>query len=69
MDVDSDASVEQCMDTILRENNRVDVLVNIAGIECHGSIEEIPMADFKVVMETNYFGVLRCTKALLPLNT
>lgn len=67
MDVDSDESVKECMDAILRENNTVDVLVNNAGIECHGSIEEIPMSDFKAVMETNYFGVLRCTKALLPL--
>ncbi len=67
MDVDSDESVKQCIDAILQENGSVDVLVNNAGIECHGSIEEIPMADFKAVMETNYFGVLRCTKALLPL--
>ena len=65
MDVDSDESVKQCMDAILQENGSIDVLVNNAGIECHGSIEEIPMADFKAVMETNYFGVLRCTKALL----
>ena len=67
MDVDSDASVKQCMEAILQENGSIDVLVNNAGIECHGSIEEIPMSDFKAVMETNYFGVLRCTKALLPL--
>ena len=67
MDVDSDESVKQCMDAILQENGSIDVLVNNAGIECHGSIEKIPMADFKAVMETNYFGVLRCTKALLPL--
>ena len=67
MDVDSDESVKRCMDTILRENGSVDVLINNAGIECHGSIEETSMADFKAVMETNYFGVLRCTKALLPV--
>ncbi len=67
MDVDADESVKQCMDAILQENGSIDVLVNNAGIECHGSIEEIPMADFKAVMETNYFGVLRCTMALLPL--
>lgn len=67
MDVDSDESVKQCMDTILRENGSIDVLINNAGIECHGSIEETSMADFKAVMETNYFGVLRCTKALLPV--
>ena len=67
MDVDSDESVKQCIDGILRENGSIDVLVNNAGIERHGSIEELTMADFKDVMETNYFGVLRCTKALLPL--
>lgn len=67
MDVDADESVKQCIDDILRENGSIDVLVNNAGIERHGSIEELTMADFKDVMETNYFGVLRCTKALLPL--
>jgi NAD(P)-dependent dehydrogenase (short-subunit alcohol dehydrogenase family) len=67
MDVDADESVKQCIDGILRGNGSIDVLVNNAGIERHGSIEELTMADFKDVMETNYFGVLRCTKALLPL--
>jgi NAD(P)-dependent dehydrogenase (short-subunit alcohol dehydrogenase family) len=67
MDVDSDESVKQCIDAIIRENGAIDVLVNNAGIERHGSIEELKMEDFKSVMETNYFGVLRCTKALLPL--
>lgn len=66
MDVDSDESVKKCMDAILLENGTIEVLVNNAGIERHGSIEELQMADFKSVMETNYFGVLRCTKALLP---
>jgi NAD(P)-dependent dehydrogenase (short-subunit alcohol dehydrogenase family) len=65
MDVDSDESVQRCIGTIL-EDGPVDVLVNNAGIERHGSIEELSMADFKSVMETNYFGVLRCTKAVLP---
>lgn len=67
MDVDSDESVKQCIGAILEENGSIDVLVNNAGIERHGSIEELTMEDFKSVMETNYFGVLRCTKALLPL--
>ena len=67
MDVDSDESVKQCMDAIIKENGFIDVLVNNAGIERHGSVEEMTMNDFKEVMETNYFGVLRCTKYLLPL--
>ena len=53
------------METILPENGSVDVLINNAGIKCHRSIEEIPMADLKGVMETNYFVLLSCTKALL----
>lgn len=66
MDVDSDESVKQCLNAILKENSAIDMLVNNAGIERHGTVEELTMEDFKAVMETNYFGVLRCTKALLP---
>jgi len=66
MDVDSDASVKQCIDVIIQKYGSVDVLVNNAGIERHGSIEEMPMDDFQAIMNTNYLGVLRCTKALLP---
>ena len=55
MDVDSDESVKQCIDAILLGNGSIDVLVNNAGIERHGSIEELTIADFKSVMETNYF--------------
>jgi NAD(P)-dependent dehydrogenase (short-subunit alcohol dehydrogenase family) len=66
MDVDNDESVKECMETILSENKIIDVLVNNAGVERHGAVEELLMLDFKAVMETNYFGVLRCIKALLP---
>lgn len=67
MDVDSDDSVKQGFADLLKNNGTVDVLVNNAGIERHGSVEELDMKDFKAVMETNFFGVLRCTKALLPV--
>jgi NAD(P)-dependent dehydrogenase (short-subunit alcohol dehydrogenase family) len=66
MDVDSDASVKQCIENLIQKYGSVDILVNNAGIERHGSIEEMSMDDFQAVMNTNYFGVLRCTKALLP---
>src|SRR5690349_12469461 len=52
MDVDSDELVEQCIATILKENGSVDVLVNNAGIERHASVEELPLPEFKSVMET-----------------
>jgi len=67
MDVNSDASVHECLDHIQKENGPVDVIVNNAGIERHGAIEEMDISVFKEVMETNYFGVIRCVKAVLPL--
>jgi len=50
------------MDKINQEHGNVNILINNAGIERHGSVEELPMADFKAVMETNYFGAVRCIK-------
>jgi NAD(P)-dependent dehydrogenase (short-subunit alcohol dehydrogenase family) len=66
MDVDSDDSVKHCIQSIIEEHGIIDVLLNNAGIERHGSIEELPMSDFKAIMETNYFGVIRCIQAVLP---
>jgi NAD(P)-dependent dehydrogenase (short-subunit alcohol dehydrogenase family) len=66
MDVDADASVRDGMARVDREMGPIDVLVNNAGIERMGSVEELPLAEFRAVMETNYFGVIRCTQAVLP---
>jgi NAD(P)-dependent dehydrogenase (short-subunit alcohol dehydrogenase family) len=35
-------------------------------VERSGSVEELPLADFRAVMETNYFGAIRCIQALVP---
>jgi len=66
MDVDSDASVASGIDRVVNEAGPIDVLVNNAGIERTGSVEELPLSEFRAVMETNYFGALRCIKAVLP---
>ena len=65
MDVDSDESVAAAMAEIERLAGTVDVLVNNAGIARDGSVEELALEDFRAVMETNYFGALRCTKAVV----
>jgi NAD(P)-dependent dehydrogenase (short-subunit alcohol dehydrogenase family) len=64
MDVDSDQSVQQAFGRILAQAP-VDVLVNNAGIERTGAIEETPLADFRTCMETNYFGAIRCIQAVV----
>jgi NAD(P)-dependent dehydrogenase (short-subunit alcohol dehydrogenase family) len=63
MDVDSDESVKTCFAAIALP---IDVLVNNAGIEVRGSIEEVPMESLIAVMNTNYFGTVRCIKAVVP---
>jgi NAD(P)-dependent dehydrogenase (short-subunit alcohol dehydrogenase family) len=66
MDVDSDTSVDDSIARIGNTIGAIDVLVNNAGIERMGSVEQLSLADFRAVMETNYFGVIRCIQAVLP---
>ena len=66
MDVDSDVSVKEGIEIIVNDIGPIDVLVNNAGIERMGTVEDLTLDDFRVVMETNYFGVIRCIKAVLP---
>ena len=65
MDVDSDQSVNDAITTILK-SGPIDVLVNNAGVEGVGPVEEFPSAKFRAIMETNYFGALRCIQAVVP---
>jgi NAD(P)-dependent dehydrogenase (short-subunit alcohol dehydrogenase family) len=66
MDVDSDDSVSTAIAAIVQAAGNIDVLVNNAGIERNGATEDLSMNDFHDLMETNYFGAIRCIKALLP---
>jgi NAD(P)-dependent dehydrogenase (short-subunit alcohol dehydrogenase family) len=62
LDVDSDDSVASAF----RAAGPIDVLVNNAGIGQNLNIEDAPLDHFRETMETNYFGALRCIKAVLP---
>ena len=66
LDVDSDESVRNAFAKILAEAGQIDVLVNNAGISGGTAVEETPIAAFRAIMETNYFGALRCIQAVVP---
>jgi NAD(P)-dependent dehydrogenase (short-subunit alcohol dehydrogenase family) len=66
LDVNDDASVDIAFDTILKENGRIDVLVNNAGFDMFGSLEELTIDEIRAQFETNFFGVVRTTKAVIP---
>ena len=62
LDVDSDASVAAAMQGI----GDVDVLVNNAGLGSAAPVEHMPLAETRALFETNVFGVIRMTQAVLP---
>src|SRR5215475_7422669 len=66
MDVDSDSSVKDTIAGIQNTHGSIDVLVNNAGIVRRGAVEELPVSEFRTLMETNYLGVVRCVQAVMP---
>lgn len=66
MDVDDDKLVTEVVGQVLDRHGRLDVLVNNAGVGETGPVEELPLDEFRRAMETNFFGALRCIKAVLP---
>ena len=67
LDVTHPASIEAAVKSVLAETgNTLDAVVHNAGIAIAGVLEDLPDADIRRVMETNFFGVLALTRALLP---
>lgn len=66
LDVRSNESVEACVQRILDDTGRIDLLVNNAGLTHQGLIEETGLETAKAVLDTNFFGIVRMTNAVLP---
>jgi len=66
LDVCSDDSVERAVTQVLAKAGDLDVLVNNAGVNYSAAVEDLSMQDWRAQFETNFFGVLRVTRAVLP---
>ena len=66
-DVSDDAQVGRAIDTALEDSDRIDVLVNNAGLGRFGPVEELTLEDWDVQMNVNLRGVFLCTKAVIPV--
>ncbi len=66
LDVQDSASVEAAIATVIAKEGCVDVLINNAGAGFVRSTEQATEAEVQWVMDVNFMGVMRCTKAVMP---
>jgi NAD(P)-dependent dehydrogenase (short-subunit alcohol dehydrogenase family) len=66
MDVCDDASVRAAVDFVLAAEGRLDIVVNNAGFAMAGAVEDTSPEEAKGLFDTNFFGVHRVCRAVLP---
>lgn len=66
LDVTDEKSNENFINTIIKNEGRIDVLINNAGYGEYGPLEEIPMANFRRQFETNLFGAAHLAQLVIP---
>jgi len=66
MDVCDDGSVRSAVASVHQKAGAIDVLINNAGFVQVGAVEDLGMEDWRRQFETNFFGVIRVTQAVLP---
>lgn len=67
MDVDDDASVAAAVEAAASGGGRLEALVACAGWGLAGAVEHTSVEDGKAQIETNFWGVHRCVRAVLPI--
>jgi NAD(P)-dependent dehydrogenase (short-subunit alcohol dehydrogenase family) len=66
MDVTHDASVRDGVKSVLEKAGKIDILINNAGYGLTGALEETSVEEAQQQLDTNFFGVIRVTSAVLP---
>lgn len=66
LDVNDDVSVNQAIGELISESGPIDVLINNAGVGMNATLEDVDIEEAKQVFDTNFWGIIRCTQAVLP---
>jgi NAD(P)-dependent dehydrogenase (short-subunit alcohol dehydrogenase family) len=66
LDVRDQSSVQHCVEAVIAQTGNIDVLMNNAGHSLSGAVEEATPEDARQLFETNFFGVIRMTNAVVP---
>lgn len=66
LDVSSEESIRNCVENIIEKEGKIDVLINNAGAGFIKASENVTEHELQWVTDVNYFGVVRCTNAVLP---
>jgi len=67
LDVTNDNSINKVINTIKKQDSRLDVLINNAGYGIGGFFEDLSEDEIRSQFETNFFGVQKVTRSALPL--
>ncbi len=66
LDVTDTDAIEPFVESVHAAYGRIDVLVNNAGIAVGGFVEDVPLSAWREQMETNFFGLVALTQAVMP---
>ena len=67
LDVDNDKSVSDAINTIVKDNGRIDIVINNAGYALAGPFEETSNEEIRAQFETNFFGAVRIMQTAIPI--
>lgn len=66
LDVQNEKSIQACVAEIIAQEHKIDVLINNAGAGFIKPMEQASMDEIQQVMDVNFYGVIRCCKAVMP---
>ena len=67
MDVTDHNSIVKAVEQVVKEQGRIDVLINNAGYAIYGAVEDTTIEEARRQFEVNLFGLAAITKEVLPV--